>query len=112
MTGYEFTEVQNSEIMKLAKYMTITSILTIIFGGLAIAFSIISVDIISMVYFAFFIIAGISFYLPIDNFKRIATTEGSDIEELIQGFKELSKFWNVVVVLAVVLLLFEIIFQF
>lgn len=112
MTSYEFNEDENSEILKLAKYMKITSFLTIIFGSLAIVFSIISFDLIAILYFGFFIIAGISFYFPTDNFKRIATTEGSDIEELIIGFKELSKFWTVVVILAVVLLVFEILFQF
>jgi hypothetical protein len=112
MTKYEFTKEENIAILKFSKYMMITSILTIIFGALAIIFSIISVDIVSTLYFAFFIIAGISFYLPVDNFERIAKTEGSDIEELIQGFKELSKFWNVVVILAVVLLVFEIVLAF
>jgi hypothetical protein len=109
MEKYEFTEEENTEIMKLAKYMKITAILVIVFGALALVFSVLSADLIGSIYFVFFIIAGISFYMPTDNFRRIAKTEGSDIEELIKGFKELTNFWNVVIIILVVLLVIDII---
>lgn len=104
MTDYEFTEEQDEEILKLSMYMKITSILAIVFGALALTFSLIDFNLVSIVYFGFLIVAGISFYLPTDNFTRIAKTEGSDIKELIQGFKELSNFWNVIIILLVILL--------
>ena len=34
------------------------------------------------------IIIGVLFMRPSDNFENIATTEGQDIEELLQGLKE------------------------
>ena len=107
MTSYEFNEEENRKILKLAMYMEITSIIVVIFGVLALIFSLINVDISSSLYFGFFIIAGISFYLPTDNFRKIAKTEGNDIKELIQGFKELFNFWNVVIVILAVLLVWE-----
>ena len=109
MTNYEFNEEENKDILKLSMYMKITAILAIVFGGLALVFSIISFDLVASLYFGFFIIAGISFYLPTDNFRRIAKTEGNDIEELIQGFKELYNFWNFVVVVLIILVVMDII---
>ncbi|TFF94826.1 hypothetical protein EU546_04405 [Candidatus Thorarchaeota archaeon] len=108
MSSYEFTEEENAKIEKLAKYMRIASVLVIVFSILALLFSLISMDLVSGVYFVALIIAGISFYFPTDNFTRIATTEKSDIKELIQGFKELFNFWNIVIVVVVVLLVIEL----
>lgn len=108
MSNYEFTEEENTEILKLAKFMKITAILVIVFGVLAFVFSVISVDLVAIFYFGFLIIAGISFYMPTDNFTNIAKTEGSDIQELMTGFKELFNFWNVVIALLVVLFALEL----
>lgn len=108
MSNYEFTKEENAEIMKLATYMKITSILVVVFGILALVFSLIVVDLVSALYFGFFIIAGISFYLPTDNFRNIAKTEGNDIEELIKGFKELFNFWNLVIIILAILLVLEV----
>ncbi|MHA2253112.1 MAG: hypothetical protein ACXAD7_22305 [Candidatus Kariarchaeaceae archaeon] len=37
-----------------------------------------------------FIIMGVVFFLPSDNFRRISATEGRDITELMTGFRELN----------------------
>ncbi|MHA2253114.1 MAG: hypothetical protein ACXAD7_22315 [Candidatus Kariarchaeaceae archaeon] len=37
-----------------------------------------------------FIVMGVIFFQPADNFRRIATTEGRDITELMTGFRELN----------------------
>ena len=45
------------------------------------------------------IIIGILFLRPVNNFRRIASTEGSDISELMIGLKDLSISFMIIVFL-------------
>ena len=108
MGEYEFSNDQNTQILDLANFMKITGILATSFGIIAIIATLLtSFRLVSLLYFIFLVIAGISFYLPTDNLKNIAKTEGNDIKELMQGFKELYWSWNAIIVILLILLILE-----
>lgn len=108
MTKYEFTIEQNSQIMDLARFMRYTGILAVVFGLLAIISSVITEIVwVNVLFFGFLVVAGITFYLPTDNFIKIVKTEGNDIEELMKGFKELYYGWIVVIGILLLLLILE-----
>ena len=97
MANYEFTDHQNRTMNSLAKRLAIFGIL-IGLGGVAIVISAIGylrAEGFSLAHYLFFLIGivtivmGIVFYRPSDNLKRIVTTEGSDVQELMTALKEL-----------------------
>ncbi|MHA2251726.1 MAG: hypothetical protein ACXAD7_15285 [Candidatus Kariarchaeaceae archaeon] len=94
MNNYEFSKEEEEVFTDLIKWMLILSVL-LVFAGTATIIQFIEGDtgfyvLISGITWA---ILGFTLYFPIDNFKRITTTEGSDIKELMVGFKELNKGW-------------------
>jgi len=102
---YEFNAEEEQEFIALSRIMTILSILFILYGVFGIIFSLNPLDILSVLYSIAIILAGIFFYLPTDNLRLIASTEGNDIKELLQAFKELNTGWDYIIVLFGVLTL-------
>ena len=117
MSEYEFSKQEEHTIASLGQRMSIvaglivaTGISRIILGLLAEGFSgaVIVFLIIALVNVAI----GIVFYRPTNNFKRIATTEGNDIKELMSAFAKLTSGFNLLnyfLIAVVVLLLIRII---
>ncbi len=118
---YEFSKAENKVFASLSTWMIILAIVIII-GGIATIASF-ALDFISIPMFTFalmltlvsgimYIIMGLTFYFPTDNFKRIVTTKGKDITELMTAFREVDRGWLIVniVTLIVVILMFVSIF--
>ena len=99
MTEYEFNEEQNKIIKGVATRCIVQAILLAlggVFGIIGTAFltnfSAISpaLSIVLFIQSSLFIAMGIAFYPPSANFKRVATTEGSDLTEVMKGLKKLN----------------------
>ncbi len=122
MSEYEFTEKQNKILSTLSKRLVQIGILFLITGigrlifsggfvqrdGWQIAtFVLILIGLVNL-------IMGITFWRPADNFKRMVTTEGRDIAELMTGLRELNAGFNVLqylVILSVILVLINFILR-
>jgi hypothetical protein len=93
MTAYEFTESQNQQIDEIAGKLSHISMLFYAFGVLQLLeATLISAG--AVVWGAtasglLFLGLGFVYQRPLDNFKKITTTEGSDIPELMIGLDDL-----------------------
>ena len=110
--GYEFNEKENSDFNQLNQKMMILSVL-IALGGIAniILFFVTDGSWAIMTSGILYLTMAVTFFLPLDNFKKIIHTEGNDIKELMVAFKELDKGWlivNIVTALVVIVLIIEI----
>lgn len=118
---YEFSKAENEVFSSLSRWMIILA-LVIIGGGIATIISFVADFIFSPIFTLaygltiisgiMYCIMGLTFYFPTDNFKRIVTTKGKDITELMTAFREVDRGWLIVniVTLIVVILMFISIF--
>ena len=100
--GYEFTDDQNKIVSKLALYMKLTAILTVILGIIDVLYNALEQTWFGIFLSVSVIALGIVFYFPTDNLQRIVTTQGSDIEELMQAFSDLNKGWTVLIIILLI----------
>ncbi len=115
---YEFSKEENKVFASLSTWMIILAIVIIIGGIATIASFILDLpafgfaQILTLVSGIMYCIMGLTFYFPTDNFKRIVTTKGKDITELMTAFREVDRGWLIVniVTLVVVILTFLAIF--
>ncbi len=94
---YEFTEEENLVFTSLSRNMIILAIV-IFTGGVAtiLQFALGDLRVLLIIDGILYCIMALTFYFPTDNFKRIVTTEGKDIPELMTAFNELDKGWLIV----------------
>lgn len=100
MVKYEFTEEQNQTIDLLSKRMVLVSVLFLFIGIMSVIQAIIiGGGVYFVIYGITMIIFGVSFYLPTDNFKNIVKTEGRDIKELMDAFREINTSWTIIILI-------------
>jgi len=106
MSAYEFSSEENIVILSLAKRMRAVSVLLGLTGLIAIGNAIPGLlagstptGVGGLIAGAFAILQSIVFFRPTNNLKNIVTTEGEDIEELMQGLGELAAGLKIVVIL-------------
>jgi hypothetical protein len=95
---YEFSKDDESVFKSLSRYMLIF-VLLIAAAGIATIINFatslvtpISVKLILLlVEGILYCIMAVVFFFPIDNFKRVITTQGRDIDELLKGLNEFQK---------------------
>lgn len=109
---YEFTDEENADFSSLSNRM-ITLSIVIILGGIStwVEFFLSDGVIADLLSAALYVMMGYTLFLPVDNFKKIVTTQGNDIKELMIGFKELDKWMlyvNIITALLVIVLLVRI----
>ena len=120
---YEFNDKENQIIGTLAQLLKIVGILFIINGVFAFMDYIMGealsnlmageiTEIHQFVINIIFVIIGITLFRPTDNLKRIVTTQGNDIQELMTALKELNSGFNIIVYLFVILVIMEFIVLF
>jgi len=100
MVEYEFGEDEAEVILTMVQRMKALSILLLIVG--LVAFLPQFMNGFSLGQFLggiLWIVMGIFFFLPLDNFKRIVNSKDRDIRELVQGFRELDRGWTFVLVI-------------
>lgn len=125
--GYEFTSSQNELIGDLGKKMNFVGILTIVGGVLSLVLGIaslfipgfgsgaigqggapgqggITLDFSSFLQGLFLLITGLWIRNAAQSFKRVVTTTGSDIENILGALGELRKLYNLQYWLAIALL--------
>ncbi|MBW4662055.1 MAG: hypothetical protein KME15_25640 [Drouetiella hepatica Uher 2000/2452] len=125
--GYEFTSSQNELIGDLGKKMNFVGILTIVGGVLSLILGIaslfipgfgsgavgqggasgqggIALDFSSFLQGLFLLITGLWIRNAAQSFKRVVTTTGSDIENILGALGELRKLYNLQYWLAIALL--------
>jgi hypothetical protein len=102
MTGYEFTEQEEELFTELSQYMIVASLFFIILGGIGLARAIfVEVNIFFLVFGISMIVLGFAFFIPTDNFRKIAETKGSDILELLQAFREIRTAWGILIIILI-----------
>ncbi len=96
MSEYEFTPQDDKVFKKLSRNMIILAVL-IMLGGIAtiIQFVVDSPRITTLANGLAYCAMAVAFFLPTDNFRRISSTQGSDIKELMIALKEIDKGWLV-----------------
>ena len=109
MAEYEFSQEDNKTFQGLSRWMTTMAALIGI-GGIATVVQFMTGEggWIVLVQGIVFLVLAITFYLPVDNFKKIVSTEGKDITELMTGFSDMDKGWLVVNFVTAVLVVLEI----
>ena len=94
--SYEFTDSEAEQMWIFGNKLVIVTIVMAITGILGLFISMINFgdmstrDFVLFMEFIFLIVIAIILYRPSDNFTRIATSEGRDIQELMRGIKEFS----------------------
>jgi hypothetical protein len=93
MAEYEFSDEENRHIDSLRRRLQYIAILFLVLGTLQLVQSFLLTDVtgrwISLA--ASFLILGLGwlFMRPLDNLRRIITTEGQDIREVVIAIKDL-----------------------
>ncbi|MHA2249146.1 MAG: hypothetical protein ACXAD7_02235 [Candidatus Kariarchaeaceae archaeon] len=94
--SYEFTDNEAEQMWIFGNRLVIMTIVMAISGILGLFISMTNFgdmgnrDFVLFMEFIFLIFIAIVLYRPSDNFTRIATSEGRDIQELMRGIKEFS----------------------
>lgn len=116
MTQYEFTSEQNKIIGHVALRCIVNAVLLALLGLVGLVGAIMSfgkavpfLSIIGILYGIVFITIGVTFFRPADNFRRVTTTQGNDIAEVMTGLKELRGGFKLVSILIVVCLILDVI---
>ncbi|MBC8332761.1 MAG: hypothetical protein H8E28_12325 [Anaerolineae bacterium] len=113
MSEYEFTPQDDKIFKTLSRNMVILAAL-ILLGGIAtiVQFAVDSPQITTLANGVAYCAMAIAFFLPTDNFRRISSTQGSDITELMTALREMDKGWLVMVIFTAIsrlMLLIELI---
>ncbi len=106
--SYEFNEEQNAAFTLLTKRMSWLAIVITLGGVATIIQYIVDEEIELFIAGVLYLIMALSFYFPVDNFKRIVSTEGSDIKELSRAFLELKNGWLVVNIVTAILVIVSV----
>jgi hypothetical protein len=116
MTQYEFTPEQNKVIGHVALRCMVNAVLLALLGVVGLIGALISlgdnvvlISIVGILYGVVFITMGVMFFRPADNFRRVTTTEGSDITEIMTGLNELRGGFRLVSILILALLVLDVI---
>ena len=122
MSEYEFSQEENVVVGTLAKRVAWVGLLMVAWFVILLINIVTSaftasewaiIDVVDAVDCILFIIMGITLYRPTDNLKRIVSTEGQDISELMTAFGEINAGLRAVVILLVlhfILMLLAILF--
>jgi hypothetical protein len=93
MAEYEFTAEENRVVDQVSRKLKHIAILFLALGALQLADAFMLTDPTgrwtSMGAALLLLLLGWLFWRPLDNFRRIITTEGSDIREVITALKDL-----------------------
>lgn len=111
MAEYEFSQEENAVFEALSGKMARIGILIIVLAVLRLLEGVgitrtegLSLDaILGYLQGIVYAVMGVSIYRPSDNLKRIVTTSGKDIAELMGGIGELNMGFGVAAVLALVM---------
>lgn len=116
MTQYEFTPEQNKVIGHVALRCVVNAVLLALLGVVGLIGSLIAlgdnvalISIVGILYGVVFIAMGVMFFRPADNFRRVTTTEGSDITEIMTGLSELRGGFRLVSIMIIALLVLDVI---
>lgn len=112
MAEYEFTAEQNQSIDKLRTKLSTISIMLILAGALLLFFAH-SGETLRAIWYAgipaiAFIILGFVYYRPVDNLKRVTSTDGHDILIMMIAMNDLRIAFATAQVLFVVLIIMAI----
>jgi hypothetical protein len=93
MADYEFTDAENGQINALRVNLLQVSWLFIILGGLQLVAAFLVADVtgrwITLAAGMLLLVLGWLFMRPLDNFRRILTTQGQDIRQVLIAMKDL-----------------------
>ena len=112
---YEFTEEENKSIKSLYTSIILISGIFTLFSIILFFSSFEKSDGLMFSRAITFLLFGIVLFFPTDNFNKIITTKGNDIQELMIGTKELANglFWlNIVLIFNRLLILASIVITF
>jgi hypothetical protein len=115
MAEYEFNAEQNKGIDQLHQKLLHVAILFMMLGGVQLVGSFFLVGAaarwVSLVAAVLFLAMGWLFVRPLDNFKRVTTTEGQDIKEMMIALSDLRAAFllaEIVVAILVISIIVEI----
>ena len=93
MAEYEFTGADNLHVNRLRQRLLHISVLFLVIGILQLVASFLIVDLtarwVSLGAAVLLLALGWLFMRPLDNFRRITTTQGQDIRQVIVAMKDL-----------------------
>lgn len=115
MSEYELNQAESKIMEKVALRGRIQAGLLTIVGlvGLIAAFTMIGKGstlgiVLGLLYSVLFIVMGVVFLRPTDNFLKVARTTGSDLSEIMQGLRELSQGFKIMCILLIPCILMDI----
>lgn len=92
MSEYEFSDAENQQFTDFSFSLFILALSLGIAGVVIMILGIISpLNIVDIITGLAFIAIAVSLFLPLQNFKNIVSTEGNDMDELMNGFAVLSQ---------------------
>ncbi len=116
MSQYEFTSEQNKVISNVALRCKVNAVFLALWGlssllktGLSWGDRVPLLSVVSIISGLVFVVMGVVFFRPSDNFQRVTTTEGNDITEVMTGLKELWGGFKLVSILIIVSLVLDVI---
>ncbi len=115
MSQYEFTREQNKIISNVALRCIVNAIAMSLLGVVNLIGAITTwgnvatfLSIVGLLYGVLFTVVGVAFFRPSDNFRRVTTTQGNDIAEIMTGLKELRTGFKVTSILIIVILVLDV----
>ncbi|MCE7735144.1 MAG: hypothetical protein GPJ54_09725 [Candidatus Heimdallarchaeota archaeon] len=92
MSEYEFTGAEDKKFTEFSFSLFLLSISLGVAGFVIVILGLVSpLNITDIITGLAFIAIAVSLFLPVQNFKNIVSTEGSDMKELMNGFSVLSQ---------------------
>ena len=113
MAEYEFTAEQNQSIDELRQKLFHVSLMLAVAGALLVVAIHLTADTTRGIWGGVipavgFVLLGFVYYLPVDNLKRVTTTKGHDILEMMIGMDDLRIAFTAARFLFVLLILTEV----
>jgi hypothetical protein len=91
LSEYEFSNAENKQFSNFSFSLFVLSINLGAAGFIIIVLGLISpIDAVDIITGIAFMAIAVSLFLPLQNFQNIVSTEGNDMNELMNGFRVLS----------------------
>ncbi|MFV2014276.1 MAG: DUF5362 family protein [Candidatus Heimdallarchaeota archaeon] len=104
MSEYEFNDKENKQFTEFSFSLFILSVSLGAVGFIIMILGFVSpLNITDIITGLAFIAIAVSLFLPVQNFKNIVSTEGNDMNELMNGFTILSRGFTFVLVATIFL---------
>jgi hypothetical protein len=106
MSGYEFTPEQDRIIDRMRIILAQITVIALLLGVILMLIGHGLPGMMKWIFLVssvFFMVMGVSYYLPLDNLKRVTNSHGEDINQMLIAISDLAKAFSTAQVILILL---------